>query len=128
MGKGLLKEKDRGGPKGGKKGGLPGPEGGDPADGQREQQKGKSEGRPPPPLAEPLYEPLVQAVALFAVRHDAIRSACGAACFILVLSHFSCVAVCPSQEPTTSRRSSSRTPRAAWPIMVHEMSQALAMR
>src|SRR5829696_3631231 len=80
------------------------------------------------PVAKALCEPLIEAIPLLVSHQDATRSACGAACFMRVLSHFICVAVCPSQESTTSRRYRSGTPWAACPIMVQLMSQAFAIR
>src|SRR5215211_9381673 len=80
------------------------------------------------PLTKALCEPLMEAIPLLVSHQDATRSACGAACFMRVLSHFICVAVCPSQVLTVSSSSLSYAPWAACPIMVHEMSQALAIR
>ena len=49
-------------------------------------------------------------------------SACGAASFIRVVSHFSWVEVSPSQCVTISMSSLSRAALAAWPTTVHAMS------
>jgi hypothetical protein len=62
------------------------------------------------PLAKSVHEPFVEAVSFVASHQEATRSACVAACFIRVLSHFICVAVCPSQALTVSKSSWSRTP------------------
>jgi hypothetical protein len=53
---------------------------------------------------------LMEAIPLLVSHQDATRSACGAACFMRVLSHFICVAVCRSQALTVSKSSRSRTP------------------
>src|SRR5215208_1183567 len=61
------------------------------------------------PLAKAFCKPLMEAIPLIS-HQDATRSACGAACFMRVLSHFICAAVCPSQALTVSNSSWSRTP------------------
>ena len=50
----------------------------------------------------------MQAEASGLVRHDATSSACGAACFIRVRSHCSCVVVCFSHEVTVSNSALSQ--------------------
>src|SRR5215213_8485725 len=63
------------------------------------------------------------------LRHqDATSKACGAACFIRVRSHSSCVVVCFSHEVTVSNSALSRAPWAACPTTVQEISTSLAMR
>jgi hypothetical protein len=53
---------------------------------------------------------------------SATTSTCGAACFMRVLSHFSCPAVSPSHADTVSSRSLSRTACADSPTSVQERS------
>src|SRR5215203_2906736 len=48
------------------------------------------------PLAKAVHEALEEAVSFVAGHREATRSACGAACFMRVLSHFIWVAVWPT--------------------------------